>query len=212
MLFNQPNSYRGKIPIELYVELQNKFPQDDGESDLAWLQRIKRDPTLARKMFGTQQFKAELMQAVRRQATISKMAAAGAKRQGRDGKAWAPAQRFQDDVMLQIQKSGGDQAAYAKEAYEQLMEQFDATTPVDGSVFWNGINELALLKKIDKWNNDSEIFGQLEATTEARYVNKQFVWEKGGVFAKYFTDVSGKLGHAGTSPRFAGAAFASIPS
>jgi hypothetical protein len=34
MLFNQPNSYRGKIPIELDIELQNKFPQADGECDL----------------------------------------------------------------------------------------------------------------------------------------------------------------------------------
>ena len=27
-------------------------------------------------------------------------------------------------------------------------------------------------------------------------MNKQFVWEKGGAFANYFTEVSGRLGHA----------------
>jgi hypothetical protein len=196
MLFNHPSHYRGKIPIELYIDLQIKFPQVDGESDSAWLQRIKRDPTLARKMFGTPQFKTELIQAVNRRAAIAKMADAGAKRQGKDWKAWAPAQRYMDDAMAHIQKLGKDQATYAKEAYDQLMEQFDASTPPSGSVFWNGINELALMKKVDKWNEDKEVFAQLEATTAARYVNKQFVWETGGAFEKYFTEVSGKLGHA----------------
>lgn len=196
MLFNQPSSYRGKIPIELYIELQNKFPQADGESDLEWLQRVKRDPMLAQKMFGTPQFKTELIQAVQRRAAIAKMADAGATRQGKDWKAWAPAQRYQDDALRAIQKSGKTQEEYAREAYAQLLDQFDATTPVGGSVFWNGINELALMKKIDKWNSDKEVFAQLEATTAARYVNKQFVWETGGAFAKYFTEVSGKLGHA----------------
>ena len=196
MLFNQPKNYRGKIPIELYIELLNKFPPLDGESDAAWLQRVKHDPTLAQKMFSTSQFKVELMQAVNRRAAIAKMADAGATRQGRDSKAWTPAQRYMKDMEANIQRSGKDKATYAKEAYAQLMEQFDAVTPAGGSVFWNGINELALVKKIDKWNEDSEIFAQLEATTAARYVNKQFVWEPGGVFAKYFTEVSGKLGHA----------------
>ena len=196
MLFNQPGNYRGKIPIELYVELQNKIPQADGESDSAWLQRVKHDPMLARKMFGTSQFKVELIQAVRRRAAIVKMADAGAHVFQSFPCRLAPAQRYQADAMLEIEKLGKDQATYAKEAYEQLLDQFDAATPANGSVFWNGINELALMKKIDKWNDDAEIFGQLEATTAARYVNKQFVWETGGVFERYFTKVSGMLGHA----------------
>jgi hypothetical protein len=85
---------------------------------------------------------------------------------------------------------------YAKEAYQLLMEQFDAATPVNGSIFWNGINELALAKLVDRWNTEigSEIFGQLEATTAARFVNKQFEWED-GPFKDYFTQVSDRLGH-----------------
>ena len=31
MLFSQPNSYQGRIPLELYVELQNKFPLTGSE-------------------------------------------------------------------------------------------------------------------------------------------------------------------------------------
>jgi hypothetical protein len=196
MLFNQPSSYQGKIPLELYVELQNKFPQNDVERDEDWLRRIKKDPALYQKMFGTPQFKVELIQAVQRRAAIAKMAAAGATRQGKSGNAWSPAARYQEDLAREVQKSGKQPSEYAAEAYQQLLEQFDATTPVNGSVFWNGINELALLKKIDEWNSETEIFGQLEATTAARYVNKQFVWDPNSAFGKYFTAVSGKLGHA----------------
>ena len=181
MLFHQPGGYRGKIPFELYAQLQNNLPQHDGESDEAWLLRIKNDGSLARIMFGTRQFHWEVVQAVKRRAAIATMADAGATRQGKKGP-WVPAQRYMDDLKLKIGKSGKTDVEYAQQAYDLLIEQFDAVTPPNGSIFWNGINELALLKKVDKWNRDMEIFGQLEATTAARYVNKQFVWQQGGVF------------------------------
>jgi hypothetical protein len=198
-------NYRGMIPLELYLKLQNTFPQTDGETDALWLQRVKRDPTLARKMFGTPEFKTELIQAVHRRA----MAQAGARRVGhktagpaltkltKPGAAQATttiAERYRNEFMV----GNTNQYKYATEAYEQLLEQFDAMTPPGGSIFWNGINELALAKLVDQWNTDlkGEVFGQLEATTAARYVNKQFEWEQGGVFQKYFTEVSDRLGHA----------------
>jgi len=199
------NNYRGKIPLELYIKLQNTFPQSDGETDAFWLQRVKRDPTLAQKMFGTPEFKTELIQAVHRRA----MAQAGARRVGhqtagpalikltKPGDAQAKttiAERYKDEFMV----ANESQYKYATEAYELLMEQFNALTPPGGSIFWNGINELALAKLVDQWNTElgREVFGQLEATTAARYVNKQFEWEQGGVFQKYFTQVSDRLGHA----------------
>jgi hypothetical protein len=104
------------------------------------------------------------------------------------------AERYRNEFMV----GNTNQYKYATEAYEQLLGQFDAATPPGGSIFWNGINELALAKLVDQWNTDlkGEVFGQLEATTAARYVNKQFEWEQGGVFQKYFTEVSDRLGHA----------------
>lgn len=217
------NNYRGLIPYELYVELQNKFPQAKDESDTLWLERVKRDPTLAQKMFGTAEFRTELMQAVAQRT----MAQAGAVRlvggeykKGRyplikfsmpqgiikeriaelEQAAKVPlvqrttrkpiAERYAREFMLE----NTNQYKYATEAYDLLLEQFDASTPENGSIFWNGINELALAKLVDHWNSKhgSELFGQLEATTAARYVNKQFVW--GGKFEKYFIEVSGRLG------------------
>ena len=197
------NNYRGTIPVELYVKLQNAFPQNDGEADAAWMQRVKRDPMLAQKMFGTAEFKTELIQAAHRRL----MAQAGARRTGHaqagpaliklrhPGQAKTTiAQRSRDEFMV----ANESQYKYATAAYELLLQQFDAATPANGSVFWNGINELALAKLVDQWNSElgSEMFGQLEATTAARYVNKKFEWDEGGVFQKYFTEVSDRLGHA----------------
>jgi hypothetical protein len=104
------------------------------------------------------------------------------------------AERYKSEFMV----GNTSQYQYATEAYELLLEQFDALTPPGGSIFWNGINELALAKLVDEWNTElgGEVFGQLEATTSARYVNKQFEWEQGGVFQKFFTEVSDRLGHA----------------
>ncbi len=198
------DNYRGLIPLELYIKLQNTFPQADGKSDAVWLQRVKRDPMLSRKMFGTPEFKTELIQAVHRRA----MAQAGARRVGQqkagpalikltkpgDANAKATiAQQYQNEFMV----ANENQYKYATEAYQLLLEQFDALTPPDGCIFWNGINELALAKLVDRWNTElgGEIYGQLEATTAARYVNKQFHWEA-GPFQMYFTEVSDRLGHA----------------
>jgi hypothetical protein len=186
------------------VELQNKLPQPLGENDDQWIRRIKKDPAFARKMFSTGQFKMELMQAVRRR----EMAQAGGRRVG---------QAVAGPALMKLTKPGASNVkntfaeAYVKEfmspsdptkykyataAYEMLMQQFDAATPVNGSIFWNGVNELALAKLVDRWNSElgAETFGQLEATTEARFVNKQFEWED-GAFKNYFTDVSDQLGH-----------------
>jgi hypothetical protein len=200
----QPKTYRGLIPFELYVELSNKLPQRLGENDQQWVTRIKQDPTFAQKMFSTGRFKMELMQAVQRR----EMAQAGAKRIGQQqagpaliklskpgdaGAKTTMASRYIDEFMV---KGDPTKYKYAQGAYDLLLEQFNAATPINGSIFWNGINELALAKLVDQWNSElgAETFGQLEATTAARYVNKQFVWED-GAFKNYFTTVSDRLGH-----------------
>lgn len=198
--------YRGKIPFALYLKLQNTFPQAVGETDIDWLRRTRQHPMLAQQMFGTLEFKTELMQAVQRRL----MAQAMARRVGQTQRGPALvgirtksssnakrtfADRYVDEFMV---KSGNSlDYKYKQAAYDMLLEQFDAATPVNGSIFWNGINELALAKLVDQWNREfgREIFGQLEATTAARYVNKQFEWDP-GTFPQYFVDVSDRLGHA----------------
>jgi hypothetical protein len=80
-----------------------------------WLQRVKRDPMLAKKMFGTPEFKTKLIQAVHRRT----MAQAGARRVGqrtagpalikltKPGDARAKttmAQRYKDEFMVANEK------------------------------------------------------------------------------------------------------------
>lgn len=186
---------------------QRIFGTDEFKHELSRaVQRRQKDRARRediRQKVGSTVFKDELAQGVQRRA----MAQAGARRMGQasagpslvtiaPGRLGAPlntiAPRYRDEFIV-----GGHQYRFADEAYDWLLEQFDAATPVNGSIFWNGINELALAKLVEQWNTElrGEIFGQLEATTAARYVNKQFYWEEGGRFQQYFKDVSDRLGH-----------------
>lgn len=130
------NSYRGKLPLEFYINMQNKFPQVNGEIDALWLHRVKRDPMLAQKMFGTPEFRTELLQAVQRRT----MAQAGARRTGKKQagpaliKLTKPgdmqanttiAPRYRNEFMIKNER----QYKYATQAYDLLLEQFDAMTP-----------------------------------------------------------------------------------
>jgi hypothetical protein len=201
-------TYKGVIPAQLYVELRNKFPQGDSETDEAWVRRIKQDPAFAQKMFGTGEFKTELAQAVTRRP----MALAGARRVGEDQAGLLrmvqvrdSARRkelgltvrdtFADDYRRDHLAGGTNQFRDGKSMYNHMISQFDAATPVNGSIFWNGINELTLAEMVDDWNAKmhGEFFGQLEATTAARYVNKKFVWED-GPYKDFFGKTSEMLG------------------
>jgi hypothetical protein len=236
------SNYRGKIPLPLYIKLNNMFPRGPEENEAAWLQRAKHDPLGKQMLRATfEDFQDELQQAVARRT----MAMSGARRIGPEaerqlGKKMLEtgatalqagptlirqsadrgrltttiAQRYRDEFL-----DANGQYEYATEAYDELLEQFDASnrTPQNGSIFWNGINELALAKLVDEWNTelpDGAKLGQLEATTSPRYVNHQFKWEEGGVFEKYFNGVSDRLGkvRVGTSPQSCGAASAIPPS
>jgi hypothetical protein len=236
------SNYRGKIPPPLYIKLNNMFPRGSEENEAAWLQRVKHDPLGKQMLRSTfEDFQDELQQAIAQRT----MAMSGAQRIGpeaerRLGKKMLEngatvlqagptlirqsanrgrltttiAQRYGDEFL-----DANGQYKYATEAYDELPERFDASnrTPQSGSIFWNGINELALAKLVDKWNTElpgEAKLGQLEATTSARYVNHQFKWEEGGVFEKYFNEVSDRLGkvRVGTSPQSCGAAGAIPPS
>lgn len=197
---NPHYNYRGKIPFELYIELENEFPRLGNESDRDWIARVMREPRFNR-YFASPQFGVMLRQAVHRRW----MSLGGAKpvnkaRSGphliaaRNPNAKATiATRFKRELLNQ-DDTAKDQ--YRDEAMKLLIDDFDAATPADGSIFWNGVNELALARKVDQWNEEhkEEIFGQLEATTAVRYINRQFEW--GPATEKYFNTVSGRLGEA----------------
>lgn len=81
-----------------------------------------------------------------------------------------------------------------------LKEAFEYGTPKDGAIFWTGIDANKLVKRVDEWNEDTinasrqagivprQAYGQLEATTDARFVNKAFTWDQAS--QKYWNAVS----------------------
>ncbi|RIZ66852.1 MAG: hypothetical protein D0531_02405 [Methylococcales bacterium] len=77
---------------------------------------------------------------------------------------------------------------------KKLITATNVDTPENGSVFWNGIDCCKLAKRVNEWNRATPgMFGQLEATTDVRHVNGQYVW--GGKVEEYFQKTSAGLGH-----------------
>ena len=67
------------------------------------------------------------------------------------------------------------------EQVKYLSEAFDYGTPESGSVFWSGVDKNKLKKQVNQsWNPQAgkgQKFGQLEATTDARFMDDAFVYE-----------------------------------
>ena len=63
------------------------------------------------------------------------------------------------------------------EQVKYLAEAFDYETPESGSVFWSGVDANKLVGQVRDWNKQpgsKDKFGQLEATTDARFLNGAF--------------------------------------
>jgi hypothetical protein len=102
-----------------------------------------------------------------------------------------------NDNALAIQ-GGIDPAERCKKIIDKLVSATSVDTPANGSVFWNGIDQRALVLHIEKWNKEIPgTFGQLEATTDVRHVDGKFVWndaEPGKNLQAYFAGVSENYG------------------
>ena len=88
----------------------------------------------------------------------------------------------------------------ATQAAKYLAEAFEYGTPKDGSVFWSGVDAGKLVKQVNQWNKEPGSqgkFGQLEATTDARFLNGAFKYDSNnkGVNEKFWENASHKYGH-----------------
>lgn len=203
---DQPASYNSALlPWPVYLNLQNRYPQLRGETDKAWVARIK--PILeaeraALMPLSTNDFREQLRAAAlnrgMRRINALKDAQAEQQRQQNNAKVIstnpyltgapnpdvAAATRFQDEMV------------------QWLADMSDVSTPADGAIFWNGINENRLAERITDWNRNfapgQVNFGQLEATTDVRHVNNKYVWNHGNAYHKYGEKVSEMLGVGAT--------------
>lgn len=205
----QPPGYNSAVmPWPVYLNLQSRFKQQLGESDKAWIERVK--PILeverrARMRLSTQDFRDELKEAALnrglRRINALKNAQAEQERQAHN------AQVISTNPYL---AGAGDDAAartaaearFQDEMVQWLADMSDVSTPANGAIFWNGINENFLAERITDWNRSfpkgQVHFGQLEATTDVRHVNNKYVWNHGNAYHKYGEKVSEMLGVGAT--------------
>lgn len=123
-----------------------------------------------------------ILDQIRLLAMRGTMARAGATRKG----ATSPTQYAIDPI------KSDDAAKY-------LTAAFEYGTPKDGSIFWSGVDSSKLVKKVDQWNESPGSkgkFGQLEATTDARFLNGAFNYDpsKPGANEEFWKLASQKYG------------------
>lgn len=188
--FDQPSSYTSIIPWPVYLGLQNTWIQGLLENDRDWVKRIAMLLTskpnqvlLSQKMpLASAAFSDELQAAV---ASKNWGAAAGKRDELMDGLGRlaerqvhtgggrnTPAHQVtlsHDSNPLAI--TGNDAARRCKELVDRLVEATSVETPENGSIFWNGIDQRALVLHVNQWNKETPgMFGQLEATTDVRHI------------------------------------------
>ncbi|MCW5649695.1 MAG: hypothetical protein KIS62_08120 [Ramlibacter sp.] len=201
----QPPGYCSTfLPWPVYLTLQNRFPQRINESDKSWVARVK--PLLEAERatlmpLSTQDFRDQLKAAVLnrglRRINALKDAQEERLRQERNGQVIS--------TNPYLQGATSPEAAGARfqdEMVQWLADMSDVSTPADGAIFWNGINENRLAERITDWNRSFApgqiCFGQLEATTDVRHVNNKYVWNHGNAYHKYGEKVSEMLGVGAT--------------
>ncbi|EGV31187.1 hypothetical protein ThidrDRAFT_2292 [Thiorhodococcus drewsii AZ1] len=89
------------------------------------------------------------------------------------------------------------QRDFIKKQVEYLADSFDYSTPVNGSIFWSGIDKNKLVGLVKSWNRSmgQQLFGQLECTTDAQYMDDAFDWNPRGAMGQYWAAVSEALGN-----------------
>jgi hypothetical protein len=194
-----PKQY--KIHEDIVQFYTAKIPKLPGESNDQWLDRIKNNPSLLKEQIAKATPGEEMKLLAMRRA----LAVAGGQRTGAaaggPNNASTMARRYQEDMM------GFDDASRARFADEQIRfldEAFSYSSPKDGTIFWTGVDPDKLAEQVPRWNAQfgSAMFGALEATTDARFINGGFEYygsgDKGKVTQKYFTAVSDTFGRSTT--------------
>jgi hypothetical protein len=215
--YDQPSNYTSIIPWPVYLGLQNKWQQDLFENDRDWVKRIQLDLTskpnqkLVSDMMplSSTAFKDELQAkvasrnwgagAMKRDELMDGLSRAAERNVYTGGGKNTPAKQtvlpYADNPLA---VTGMDAAQRSKAIIDRMIQATSVETPENGSIFWNGIDQRALVLYIEKWNKETPgMFGQLEATTDVRHVDGLFAWnntDPGKNLQGYFAGVSENLG------------------
>lgn len=188
---------RSKAHADLVDFYRKKVPKLPGEADQAWQARIEANPGLVKEALRTASPSEQIKLLAMRRA----LAMAGGRRAGGaagpNNVGTASARFLQDTV-------GVDHASrerFARAQIEFLKEAFNYGSPRDGSIFWTGVDPAKLVNQVRSWNArfGTQLFGQLEATTDAQYIDGAFDWHVDGAQVQatqmFFGAVSAAYGH-----------------
>lgn len=245
--YKQPANYTSVIPFAVYLALQNKWRQEDNESEFQWAIRIRQacfhpdsnEYVQSLMPFAGIDFKAQLEAKSDAQAAAQKAdkewvhpamkrdelmdgmsrigrrrifdSAATAAAKAKDSKAWDVYSEFDSNLRIrefdptaegnyhktngrwEKIEAGRTQTERENTVVEALAKATNVDTPKNGSVFWNGVDCCKLAVRVGEWNKSKPgLFGQLEATTDVRLVNQQYVY--GGKVQEYFEQTSKNYG------------------
>lgn len=215
--YDQPSSYRSVVPWPVYLGLQNRWKQGLFECDYDWVKRLALLLTSAPNQAAVSDlmplagsaFKDELEAkvaskdwgagAVKRDELMDGLGRVAERQTHTGGGKNTPASQItlpHSQNALGI--TGANAAQRCKDLVDRLIQATSVDTPDNGSVFWNGIDQRALVLHIEKWNKETPgTFGQLEATTDVRHVDGLFKWDgsdTGKNLQRYFAGVSENLG------------------
>lgn len=185
-----------KLNADLYEFFSRNVPKLPGESDQSWKDRLKNNPGLVEQEIRKAPFAEQLRLVAMRRA----LAVAGGKRSSaatagpnNSGKVAAA---YEKDFI----SNDAARKKFAADMVNFLDSTFEYGSPADGSIFWTGVDPNKLVKQVGIWNAEfkGEMFGQLEATTDARYINNAFDWQVSGPALQttqmYFGQVSERYG------------------
>lgn len=204
----QPANYQSTIlPWPVYLRMQNQYPQRIDETDRGWLHRIKpmfEAQKAALMPLSTQDFRTQLRDAalnrgMRRIVSFDEKKVPGreAQRQLHNSKVIST-----NPYLQGASDAARAEARFQDEMVQWLADMSDVSTPANGAIFWNGVNENRLAERVAEWNRSygpgQVQCGQLEATTDVRFVNNKYTWTYGNAYHKYGEKVSEMLG-AGSS-------------
>jgi len=186
--------------IEFYGRI---IPKLDRETPQAWLLRITTDRALLDKVkqaIRAAPFSEQIKLAAMRRA----LAVAGGQRSvtgvAGPNNAATMASAYKNDFMSSEQA----RSQFAREMINFLDVGFRYSSPQDGSIFWTGVDPAKLVKRVHHWNSQfgNQLFGQLEANTDARFIDGAFDWKVEGATQQatqlYFGKVSERFGSEAT--------------
>ncbi|MES2184859.1 MAG: hypothetical protein V4505_09960 [Pseudomonadota bacterium] len=202
----KPAPYRAHVPsakpmgshqvnTDVFEFFTRFIPKQQNESLKQFKDRVMRDPVLSLKVEEALR-NAPMAEQIKLAAMRRALAVAGGQRTGGSPVATPVAGSYTAD----FRGSPEARKKFAADIVNFLDTGFDYSSPTNGSIFWTGVDPDKLVKQVGVWNEafGAQMFGQLEATTDARYINGAFDWSvkdaEQQVTQDYFGKVSERYG------------------